>query len=439
MTATTTTPRTPELADLSLDERRLLQRHTMRVLVVGQMLGSAGVSVALTVGGRATKEMLGADTFAGSATACATLGGAVAGLMLSARMRRLGRRPGFTLGYSTAFLGGLVVIFALEHRWFPLFLLGLLFFGVGQGTNLLTRYTAADLALPEQRSTAISLLLFCSTFGAVSAQILVGPCERLAERNGLWKYSGPFVYATVLLAIAAVVMTVFLRPDPLQVAGLVDPNGTKGLKLPPVRMSLETIRSIPSAKLGLTAMILAQATMVGIMAMTPIHLADHGKSGTLAGYVIAMHIVGMYGFAPVVGKLADRFGRQRMIVGGSAVLIVATIVSALSGPVPSLSFLALFLLGLGWSGCMVSGTSLLVESIPADKRVGVQGSADLIMSFCGGLAGFGSGFVKKAWGYHVLSNFGLVAVGGLFVIALAAFRSTQVATSPGVGSVSQSA
>ena len=415
----------PRLADLSADEQKRLQRRTLRVLMAGQMLGSAGVSVAVTVGGPVVKTLTGADTFAGSASACATIGGALAGLMLSARMRRLGRRPGFMLGYVVAFLGGLVVIAALENRSLPFFLIGLVFFGVGQGTNLLTRYAAADIALPEKRSTAISLLLFGSTFGSVTAQILVGWCEKLAEKAGLWGYTGPFIYATVMLSFAAINMTLFLRPDPLVVAGNVDPDAPRGLKLPPFRPSLAIIKSIPSAKLALTAMILAQMTMVAIMTMTPIHLRDHGHSGTLAGYVIALHIIGMYACAPFVGRFADRYGRIRIIVIGAGILISATIVTALSGPIPGLSFLGLYLLGLGWSCCMVSGSSLLVESVPIEKRLGVQGSADLMMSLCGGLGGFSSGFVKKAWGYHVLSNLGLVAVATLFVVALAAFRRNQ--------------
>ena len=69
--------------------------------------------------------------------------------------------------------------------------------------HLLARYAAADLALPDQRSRAISLLLFGSTFGAVAAQVLVGWCEDMAERVGLWRYSGPFVFAVVLLVLAA--------------------------------------------------------------------------------------------------------------------------------------------------------------------------------------------------------------------------------------------
>jgi len=48
----------------------------------------------------------------------------------------------------------------------------------------------------------------------------------------------------------------------------------------------------------------------------------------------------------------------------------------------------------------------------------VQGAADLMMSFCGGLAGFSSGFIRKAVGYHVLSNIGTVLAGVLLVIVM---------------------
>jgi formate hydrogenlyase subunit 3/multisubunit Na+/H+ antiporter MnhD subunit len=48
----------------------------------------------------------------------------------------------------------------------------------------------------------------------------------------------------------------------------------------------------------------------------------------------------------------------------------------------------------------------------------VQGAADLTMSFCGGLAGFSSGFIRKAVGYHVLSNIGTLLAGLLLVIVV---------------------
>ena len=407
---------------LSPADRAALQRRTLRVLITSQMAGSAGISVAVTVGGPIVKSILGSDTFAGAASACVTLGGAVAGLLLSALMRRRGRRPGLVRGYLVALAGGLVTIIGAEQRWLPLFLIGLVFFGVGQGTNLLARYAAADLALPDQRSRAISLLLFGSTFGAVSAQVLVGWCEDMAERAGLWRYSGPFVFAVVLLVLAALNTGLRLRPDPLVAAGGVSPNDP-GPRIPPISAALTIIRAHSMAKLALASMMISQAAMVAVMTMTPIHMKDHGHSGQLTGYVIALHICGMYLFAPIVGRLADSWGRVPVILSGAGILLAGTLVSAVAGPKPSVLFLGLFLIGLGWSGGMIGGTSLLVESIPTAQRVTVQGAADLMMSLCGGLAGFSSGFVKRALGYHMLSNLGSVAALALLVVAVRAIRS----------------
>ena len=411
---------------LSSADRAALQRRTLRVLITSQMAGSAGISVAVTVGGPIVKSILGSDTFAGAASACVTLGGAVAGLLLSALMRRRGRRPGLVRGYLVALAGGLVTIIGAEQRWLPLFLVGLVFFGVGQGTNLLARYAAADLALPDQRSRAISLLLFGSTFGAVAAQVLVGWCEDMAERAGLWRYSGPFVFAVVLLVLAALNTGIRLRPDPLVAAGGVSPDDP-GLRIPPISAALTIIRAHSMAKLALASMMISQAAMVAVMTMTPIHMKDHGHSGQLTGYVIALHICGMYLFAPFVGRLADSWGRVPVIVSGAGILLAGTLVSAVAGPKPSVLFLGLFLIGLGWSGGMIGGTSLLVESIPTAQRVTVQGAADLMMSLCGGLAGFSSGFVKRALGYHMLSNFGSVAALALLVVAVRAIRSGAAA------------
>ena len=55
------------------------------------------------------------------------------------------------------------------------------------------------------------------------------------------------------------------------------------------------------------------------------------------------------------------------------------------------------------------------------ERVELQGTADLMMSFCGGCAAFGSGFIKRAWGFHLLANGTSVAA-----LALAVFAGTMV-------------
>ncbi|MDQ3390302.1 MAG: hypothetical protein M3508_03030, partial [Actinomycetota bacterium] len=71
---------------------------------------------------------------------------------------------------------------------------------------------------------------------------------------------------------------------------------------------------------------------------------------------------------------------------------------------------------------LIGGSSLLIDSIPATERVGVQGVADLLMSFCGGLAGFASGFIRRAVGFHVLAGSATIAAGLLLVTVYTARR-----------------
>jgi hypothetical protein len=88
-------------------------------------------------------------------------------------------------------------------------------------------------------------------------------------------------------------------------------------------------------------------------------------------------------------------------------------------------FPSLWLLGIGWNFGLIGGSSLLVESIGDSVRVRVQGTADLLMGFCGGLAGFSSGFIRRAVGFHLLSTASLVLAGALLVYVMAGSAHTR--------------
>ena len=239
-------------------------------------------------------------------------------------------------------------------------------------------------------------------------------------------YSGPYLFAIALLVLAFVNTTLRLKPDPLRLAGGVSPTA-KRFQVPNIAQAVSVIRESRLATLGLTSMIVAQTAMVAVMTMTPVHMKEHGHDGT-SSYVIALHVVGMYGLAPLVGRLSDRRGRLNVIVLGAAVMVASTVVSAAAGARPSMLFVGLFLLGLGWSGAMISGTALLTENVPASEKVAVQGSADLLMSLSGGTAAFASGFIKQALEYHYLSMIGTVATFALLVYALRTMRSSTTSS-----------
>jgi MFS family permease len=198
------------------------------------------------------------------------------------------------------------------------------------------------------------------------------------------------------------VIFVALRPDPLLAAGGARP-GAKGVW----RQAARTIRASPGARTGVAAVAVGHVVMVGVMSMTPVHIGeyvhDHGDLLRVVGLVISIHITGMYAFAPVVGLLTDRLGRRPVIAGGIVVLLAACALAGTAGHDTWRLSIGLALLGLGWNGTMVAGSTLLSESVPVEERAGVQGLSDVVMGVAGASAGALSGVVVDFFGYPVLA------------------------------------
>lgn len=415
----------PMIPVLGADERVALQRRTLRVLTAGQVVGAAALASAVTVGAFVVQDILGQDTpWAGTATATVTMGTAVMSQVLSRRMQRHGRRGGLQTGYSLAAVGAVIAAAGAQTSALPLFLAGLFLYGNGQASNLLARYAATDLAAPLERSRAMSRIVFASTFGAIFGPLLIGPAEHVGEEwFGLEKYTGPWLFSAAFLAMAALNTVLRLRPDPLVMAGGLAPAGGSAPERPRLVTTIRNMVDRPGSRLALFAMVISQVTMVAVMTMTPVHLKLHGHED-VSQYVVSLHIAGMYAFSPLVGRFSDQRGRIPAILIGAALLVGSTLLASLSGDVEQLLFPSLWVLGLGWNFGLIGGSSLLIDTTPAPQRVATQGAADLLMSFCGGMAGFASGFIRRAVGYHVLASAAMLAAGLLLVAAYSAQRGT---------------
>jgi MFS family permease len=403
-------------------QRDAVQRRTIRTLVGMQAAGNAAIASVVAVSSLLASDLLGGDTLAGFGGATLTAGAAFVAVPLAQHMRRHGRRPGLVIAYSVAVVGSVAAAIAGQVGWFPLFLLGTFLIGTGQGANLAGRYAAADLARPEHRARAISVVVWTGTLGAV-----LGPTLATAEKNaagsaGFNRLIGPLLFGAGYFLLAAVLVWALMRPDPLVVAGgLASADEPKVKRFAQAHDAFGVIRRSAGARLGLLAMVISQTSMVAVMTMTPLHMKDHGQSD-LSALVIAFHIVGMYGLAPLVGIAADRVGRVRVIEIGAVILGSGTVLSVLAGYHPVLIFAGLFLLGLGWSCGLIGGSTLLTESVPVADRVAVQGSADLVMGVCGALGAIASGLIKAELGFHVLANAASIAAAILLAAALTARR-----------------
>ncbi|UYQ60426.1 MFS transporter [Streptomyces peucetius] len=400
------------------------QRRVLRVLVASQVLSGAGLAAGVTVGALLAQDMLGSTGLAGLPSALFTAGSALAAVAVGRISQARGRRPGLATGYLIGAIGSAGVIIAAVLDDPVLLFIALFVYGAGTATNLQARYAGADLAAPGHRGRAVSTVLVATTLGGVAGPNLAAPTGTLAENLGIPNLAGPFILSGAAYALAALVLALWLRPDPLLLARTVARVKEADASAHPAADVDDTSAGGGGVVLGALVMVLTQLVMVAIMTMTPIHMHDHGHGTAASGFVIAVHIGAMYLPSPLTGWLVDRYGRMR-IAAASGVTLLASGVLAAAAPGDSVGLLALALalLGLGWNFGLVAGTAIITDTVPLATRAKTQGLVDVSIAIAGATGGMASGIMVAATGYPALAlTGGILSLALLPAVAATAYR-----------------
>ncbi|WAL68793.1 MFS transporter [Amycolatopsis cynarae] len=400
--------------------RSQVQRRTLAVLVAAQVLSGAGLAAGVAVGALLARDMLSSTSLAGLPSALGTAGSAVAAVVVGRVSQNRGRRPGLAAGYLTGAVGSVGVIAAAVVGNPVLLFLALFVYGAGTATNLQARYAGADLAAPVHRARAVSTVLVATTLGGVVGPNLAAPTGGLARTLGIPYLAGPFLLAGVAYATAALVLTIWLRPDPLLLARVMEADRTAAAATQPGGAGDQPRVRRGGVLTGALVMVLTQLVMVAIMTMTPVHMHDHGHGTAASGLVIAIHIGAMYLPSPLTGRLVDRCGRLTIATASGLVLLAAGIVAAIA-PADSVVPLsvALALLGLGWNFGLISGSAIITDAVPLATRAKTQGLVDVAIAVAGAVGGMASGLVVAATNFPTLALSGsLVAIALVCTIAV---------------------
>ncbi|WP_313366749.1 MFS transporter [Microbacterium sp.] len=404
---------------LTATQQQAVQRRTVLVLSLGQVLGGIAFGATVSLGALLAADISGSDALSGLATASVTLGAALCAIPLARMAARLGRRRALTLGNLFALVGIAVVILAASVRVFPLLLVGILLIGAGNAGNLQSRFAATDLAAPQHRGRDLSIVVWSTTIGGVAGPLLLGPGEIVGQAIGMPPQTGSYVFSFVAQCAALALYLVALRPDPLLAA--------QRLAQAAAATTSAVVADRPRvARYAIFAIAGSHLVMASVMAMTPVHLSHmahgaHGAAATpadvsaLVGITIALHVGGMYALSPVFGVLADRWGRLRVVLLGQALLGGALAFAVFAGTEAWGVMVALILLGLGWSAATVAGAALLTEASAPEVRTRRQGRSDSLMSLSAAAGSVLAGIV--------LSNFqyaGLGIAASVLVLAIVA-------------------
>ena len=403
-----------------------VQRRTVWVLSLGQILGGVAFGATLSLGAVLAADISGDDALSGLAAAAVTFGTAVFAVPLAALARRSGRRWSLTTGMAIALVGVALVVTAGATRVFPLLLVAFLLIGAGQTSNLQSRFAATDLATDASRGRALSLVVWATTIGAVLGPNLTGPGESLGQAIGMPPLTGPYLFTLVAQVLGIVLYLVALRPDPLLLAQRVVSNASRTQGVDAI---VKTDRPI-TARYAIFAVAAAHGVMVSVMAMTPVHLLHHGADLTIIGLTLSLHIAGMFAVSPVFGILSDRIGRIATILVGQGLLVAALLTASFGQESTAAVTVALVLLGLGWSASTVAGSALLTEASSEKMRTRRQGFSDFLMSIVAAGGAILAGVVLGWIGYGGLAltvGIAVVAVSALSPIALRRARAEAAA------------
>ena len=394
----------------------VVQHRVVRTLAAAQVLSGVGVAGTVAAGSLLVSSITDSETLAGLAQTSAVLGAAALALPLARLTAKGGRRLALSVGYFSGVIGSVLAVLGGAHRNIVLMLMGTFMVGAASAAGYQARFAAIDLATNETRAKQLSFVVWGSTIGAVTGPNLMEPAGNLAEFFDLPRLVGPYLISATTLLFAAVVITIFLRPDPYLLA---NKNIAAGKQKGSTKKALTHIRQNPPALLAILAIAVGHVAMVSVMVMTPVHMAHVDVSLTIIGLVISVHVLGMYAFSPLVGSLSDRLGRVRVIQIGILTLLLSTIISGKSQADDAYTLgVGLFLLGLGWSCTLIAGSAYLSESVEQEFRASSQGASDLVMNLSGAGGGALAGVIIGTLSYGWLCLAAAIPVLALGVMSL---------------------
>ena len=394
-----------------------LQKKTIRTLTMGQVLSGFGLGSTLSIGALLAADLSGSETWSGSAATFSTLGAAVWAIPLARLAYKRGRRVALASGAALAITGATLVITAAGIRFFPLLLVALFMMGAGSAVGLQARFAATDLPDQGKAGRDLSVVVWATTLGAVIGPNLFGPGEVIGNALGLPTMTGPFMITITAQLLASSVFYFGLKPDPLKTAQSLAKASSGPKPKVSLKTAIETLKAYPRAAYAIAAISLGHMVMVAVMSMTPVHMKHDGATLAIVGFVISIHIAGMYAFSPIFGWLADKLGQIQTVLIGQVIYIASLVISATAGHNHDQVTLGLFLLGLGWSATTVSGSALLTSTLPPAQKTNVQGLSDSSMQLSGAFGGAIAGTILAAIAFEGLNYVTLIPVAVILLLS----------------------
>lgn len=321
------------------------------------------------------------------------IGGALSTGLVARTQQRFGRRGSFQTGLAVALVSALLCCFAAVTRNFWLLCFATVVAGYYNANAGLYRFAAAELAAPEWREKAVSMVMAGGLIGAVA-----GPNLAKATREA---FAVPFAGAYIALAAVALLSMVVMHFIEFPPAPARKESGGG--------RSLSEIARQPVFIVAAAAGALGYGVMNLLMAATPIAMQICSLPFSDAALVLEWHVIGMFAPGFFTGHLIRRFGALP-VMGAGLLLNLGCIAVALSGVELHHFIVALFLLGVGWNFLFTGSTTLSLTAYAPEERDRAQGALNFCVFATLALTSFASGVLVTTQGWQLLNVGSLVPV-----------------------------
>jgi MFS family permease len=321
------------------------------------------------------------------------VGGALATGIVARAQAALGRQRSFQLGLAVGLASALLCGYAAVTRNFWLLCAATVVAGYYAANASLYRFASAELATPETREKAVSLVMAGGLIGAV-----LGPALAARTRD---MFAVPFAGAYLSLAgVALLAMLLLSRIKFPSVPPKAQQDGGR-----PLREIMRQPVFIVAAGAGA----LGFGVMNLLMAATPIAMQQCGLPFSDAALVLEWHVIGMFAPGFFTGHLIKRFGAIPVMAAGVA-LNLGCIAIALTGVELRQFLSALFLLGVGWNFLFTGSTTLSLSAYAPEERDRAQGALNFFVFATLALSSLASGVLVTTQGWTLLNYGSLVPV-----------------------------
>ena len=382
-------------------------RRNVGLLAACQALLMTNNATLIAINGLAGLALAPVKALATLPVTCWVAGGALATMLASLHMKRVGRQRGMTMGTLWGVVGALICAGAVWAQSFWLLCFGTLVFGVYNAYGQYYRFAAADVAGPDFKSTAISLVLAGGLVGGI-----LGPSTSRVTVDLLApRFTGAYL-ALIGFALLTMLLLRFVRiptPD-------AKVQAAHGRPLAEIAAQPKYLIAVLSGAIG-------YGVMNFLMTSTPIAMGVCGHPYSDAAFVISSHVIGMFAPSFITGGLIKRLGVLPVMFVG-ALLNFAAIGVALSGISVAQFWWSLVLLGVGWNFLYVGGTALLTETYRPEEMAKAQGANEQAIFIVMAISSFTSGLTVTQAGWERVNLYALPLV-ALVAIAIGWFALKQ--------------